>query len=203
MREGRPDRPIYRHWYILALVSLCINPSPLPAQIERPEVRVSLYFVGEAEACRPAGYPSGMETSVPCEPLTFQDLEAMVRRTEVTRVQHRIPPEQLRLGEELLDSIDAYREDCPLASPCLQPNRRYAVILAFEVDVPDPVDFEIAIRRKPPPGSRVKPYSATGALSARGRWINHQRADVFLPAYGVRWQLDIGSWSWDLGATVQ
>lgn len=199
MREAFHDRV----WRALALVFLCITPSSLPAQIERPEVLVSLYFVGEVEACRPAGYPSGMETSVRCEPLTFEDLEAMVRRPEVTRVQHGIPPEQLRLGEELLDSIDAYRDDCPLTRPCSHPSRRYVVILAFEVDVSDPVDYEITIRREPPRGSRVEPYSATGALSGRGRWINHQRADVFLPAYGVRWRLDIGSWSWDLGETVQ
>ena len=194
---GRPRLLLCR---VVAFVSFCLAPLPLSAQVEKPDVRVSLYFVREAEACRPDGYPDvGMETSVPCEPLTFGDLETMVRRNEVTRVQHGIPPEALRLGEELLDSVDAYREDCPLTSPCLEPKRRYAVILEFEVDVPDPVDYRIAIHRKPPPGSRVLPYSATGALSERGRWINHQRADVFLPGYGVRWELDVGSWSWDLG----
>ncbi|MCY4507806.1 MAG: hypothetical protein OXG35_12735 [Acidobacteria bacterium] len=162
-----------------------------------------MYFVAEAEACRPDGYPDpNQEMAVRCEPLTFQDLETMIRRNEGTRVQHGIPPEELRLGNALLDSIDAYREACPLASPCLKSKQRYAVILAFEVDVPDPEGYEIAIRREPPRGSPVDPYSATGTLSGRGRWINHQRADVFLPAYGVRWRLNVGSWGWDLG-TVQ
>jgi hypothetical protein len=34
-------------------------------------------------------------------------------------------------------------------------------------------------------------YIAEGTLDQGGHWINHQRADLFLPDYGVRWILDV------------
>lgn len=188
----------------VAFTCFCITPWPLSAQIERPVMSVSMYFVSEAQACRPEGYPDpNTETLARCEPLTFQNLETMVRRNQAKRVERTIPPEELRLGDELLGSIDAYRRECPLTRPCRNRTRRYALILAFDVDVENPSDYEITIRRKPPTGSRVERYSARGTLSGRGRWVNHQRADVFLPSYGVRWRLDVGSWSWDLGTMVK
>ena len=111
-------------------------------------------------------------------------------------VQQRIPPERLRLGERLLDSIDAFVDECPIVEPCLNASRRYSVILAFEVA--DLVNQGITLTRVSP-DNQFPAYSVSGELSPQGRWINHQRADTFLPSYGVRWQLEIGPWSWSLG----
>ena len=190
--------PQFKSRNIVMFFSLCITPMALSAQTERPDVLVSMYLVSETDACRPNGYSRpDDETPGRCQPLTFDDLDTLVRQDPDALVQHRIPPEKLRLGEKLLDSIDAYTDDCPLHHPCLDSNRRYAIILAFEVNALGPVDCKI--RRNPPTQSPIPPYSMTDKLSARGRWITHQRADVFLPAYRVRWLLEIGQWSWDLG----
>ena len=202
MKEHKTNfaRSRFKSWNIVMFfpLCLCIIPMPLSAQTERPNVLVSMYFASETAACRPNGYPLGDdETPGGCEPFTFDYLDTLAKKNVAVSVQHRIPPEELRLGEKLLGSLDAYKDDCSLASPCLESSRRYAIILAFEVDVPGPVDCKI--RRNPPDDIPVKPHSITGKLSARGRWIIHQRADFFLPSYRFRWLLEIGQWSWDLG----
>ena len=190
--------PQIKSWKIVMFLALSTIPVALSAQTERPDVLVSMYLVSETDACRPYGYQRpDDETPTRCTPLTFDELDTMVRQDTAALVQHKIPPEKLRLGEELLDSIDAFRDDCPLDSPCSEPDRRYAIILAFEAAVSGPVDCRI--HRKPPTKSLIPAYSITGNLSVRGRWITHQRADVFLPAYNVRWLLEIGEWNWNLG----
>ena len=173
----------------------------LQAQEARPDVVVSMYFVGEKVACPPDGYPDADEESTRsrCPTWTFSDLADLSR--QATPVQQSIPPEQLQLGQALLDSIEAFSDDCTIAVPCAdEPDRRYSIVLAFEVnDLRDFRGQEIAIRRLLPDRSRLPKYSASGELSQRGRWINHQRADIFLPSYSVRWELQIGEWRWNLG----
>lgn len=191
---------LFRAWTAVTLCALCLMPMALFAQTERPEVLVSLYFASELDACRPNGYRDpNDETPQSCEILTFDDLERLVTQGLAEPVQQSIPPEQVSLGDDLLNSIDVYRNDCPLSDPCMDSSRRYSVILTFEVDAENLLDSEIEILRNPPPNSRVPPYSKNGELSSQGRWINHQRADVFAPGYRVRWLLRIDEWTWDLG----
>ena len=174
----------------------------LQAQDDKPTVVVSLYFVGETVACPPEGYPDlstpGSPATRRCDPLTFGDLEDLARMA--MSVQQSIPPERLRLGQNLLDSIEAYATACPAAAPCMDPKRRYSVVLVFEVSgVADVGGHAIALRRVPPGNSEIPALSASGALSDQGRWISQQRADAFLPAYGMRWVLQVGEWTWVLG----
>jgi hypothetical protein len=42
-------------------------------------------------------------------------------------------------------------------------------------------------------------YVARGTLDQGGHWINHQRADLFLPDYGVKWTLDVDNHILKLG----
>ena len=119
-----------RTWKIVILCYVCLTPMVLLAQTAKPEVRVSLYFARELDACHPDGYPDADDqTPRSCEVLTFDDLENMVSRGLTKPVQRSIPPEQVRLGDALLDSIDAYGDDCPLSRPCLDSSRRYVIIL--------------------------------------------------------------------------
>ena len=194
----KPIRTASRCWKPVVFLFLCVVPTFGHAQAEKPEVTVSMYFASETDACPPSGYrASAAEAQSSCRSLTFDNLEAMVADGTTRTVQQRIPPERLRLGERLLDSIDAYVDECPIREPCLDASRRYSIILTFEVA--DVVNREITITRVPPEDSQVPPYSFRGELSPQGRWIDHQRADTFLPSYRVRWRLEIGQWTWRLG----
>lgn len=176
------------------LLFICSILTPLSAQNERPRIDVSMYFVSEKDACPPDGYTQGK-----CDELTFKRLEEMLRSEKyIASTQHSIPPENFRLGSNLLDSIEAYSEDCPPNRPCVESSRRYAVILTFKVVGKDCVGCSIMIRRVPPKDSQFVTYSDNGKLSEQSRWVNHQRADVFLPSNRVRWRLEIGQWRWDL-----
>ena len=187
-------------WKIVTLFTVCLTPLALIAQTEKPEVLVSMYFASELDACRPDGYPErDDETPRSCAVLTFDDLDKMVSQGLAEAVQQSIPPEQLRLGDDLIDSIDSFVDDCPEDAPCLDSSRRYAMILTFKVDLESTSNDEISISRTHPTDSRFNPYSIGGKLSASGRWLNHQRADVFAPGYRVRWLLRIDEWTWDLG----
>ena len=170
-------------------------------QVQRPNVRVSMYLADEQDACRPDGYESlGNETQDSCKELTLDDIDTLVRRDRaVVTVQHNIPPENLSLGNDLKRRLDAYTAQCSLLKPCHIPSDRRAIILTFTVDVAQPEQYQISMRRIPPDNFPHLEHSSSGALSEKGRWINHQRADIFLPSYGVRWLLEIGLWSWDLG----
>ena len=189
-------------WSLALSLMLCATPTSFRAQGDKPSVVVSMYFVGEKVACPPDGYgESETETLRRCKRLTFKDLDTMTRQRIVTPVQQGIPPEQLRLGKTLLDSIDAFSDDCTIKAPCMnKPERRYSIILAFEVKGASDFDGnKIEIRRILPKGNKFDPYSKSGKLSEQGRWINHQRADIFLPSHRVRWELKLGQWSWNLG----
>ena len=188
-------------WMIL-MFYLCNMLMPLAAEDNKPDVFVSMYFASETDVCSPDGYSSQVnDTPNPCDQMTFKRLKKMLDDKEVTNVRHKIPPEKLRLGKLLLDSIEAYSDDCPLKAPCLKSSRRYAVILTFEVAGTDCVGCDIKIRRDPPSKSNIPRYTFEGKLSEKNRWINHQRADVFLPSHHVRWDLIIGDWCWRLGTT--
>ena len=181
-----------------SLLLFCITPILLQGQSDKPNVAVSMYFVEEIVACSPNGYPESDGEAGSCPPLTFEDLERMTSPGMATPVQRSIPPEQVNLGTSLLDHVESFSDDCPITAPCANdPQRRYSIILAFEVMGTDNLQgHDIQLRRTSSPfGS----YSASGTLSERGRWINHQRADAFLPSNRVRWELRIGEWTWNLG----
>ena len=202
MMEKTNDVTSLTFWSVALPLLLCVTPMSVHAQGARPNVFVSMYFVGERVACPPDGYDeSGRGTRTCRRQLTFDALEELTEQGIATPVQQSIPPEQLRLGASLLDSIEAFSDDCTIDTPCTeQPERRYSIVLAFEVDgVQDFDGHEIEIRRVLPGTSQFNEYTSSGNLSEQGRWINHQRADIFLPSYGVRWELQLDEWTWNLG----
>ena len=197
----KPDA-VHRRLASAALVLLPLlwvaSPS---AQLAQPQVLVSMYFVPEATACPPRGYRDAGDDNTPmCPQLTVEDVDAMESQAIATAIARSIPPERLQLGDALMDSIDAFAEDCPVEAPCMDPKRRYSIILAFDVASVNEIDgYPIELRREPPENSGLPAYSVSGTLSARGRWINHQRADSFRPTYRVNWVLQVGQWTWELG----
>ena len=194
--EGQP----IGFWCFFVFFFGYLAPAALIAQIDKPNVSVSLYFTSEITACAPSGYPEAeLQTQRSCRELTFNDIEEFVRQGLVEPVQRSIPPEQVSLGENLLGKIDAFLDVCTLSEPCTNSEDRYVLILTFEVESENDFNRKISISRIPQSDSPIPEYYNEGELSPRGRWINHQRADVFAPAYGVRWLLEIDNWTWDFG----
>lgn len=159
------------------------------AQPEKPKVTVTVFLVDELMACRPSGYANDDDRTghSRCDPLSFEDLDAW-EELGYEPILRGMPPEKVSLGR-LIDAIDDYRKVCGPNHPCLTASERKAIVLALELEGGDEVSPQIHLARVPPPDSKIPAYETGGRLSPQGRWITHQRADVFLPAYNVRWVL--------------
>ncbi len=185
--------------FLLALFSL-FNAEECYAQTEKPLVLVTVIFAKETIVCAPNGYANldeNQDNKRQCNPLYYDKLVELGET-----VAHELPPEEIPL-KELFQKIDWYSETCTLELPCKDPEERYAIVLAFEFQMQQTKGVEVSLKRKLPknidPG--VGEYAASGILDEGGHWINHQRADLFLPGYGVEWILNAGEHSWSLLTT--
>jgi hypothetical protein len=184
---------------LLALFSL-LGAEECYAQTEKPHVVVTVIFAKETIVCAPNGYASNDENQDnkrQCNPLYYDKLDEL----GIT-VAHELPPTEIPL-QELFQLVDMYSEKCTLELPCKDPEERYAIVLAFKFQMQQTTGVEVSLKRKLPdeidPG--VGEYDASGILDEGGHWINHQRADLFLPGYGVEWILTAGEHSWALLTT--
>ena len=176
------------------------------SQSGKPEVLVTIIFAKETEACAPNGYASNYEyqgRQKQCNPLYYDKLNEL----GIT-VAHQLPPDKFPL-KELFRLVNWYSERCTLKEPCKDPDDRYAIILAFDFNMSDTKGIEVSLERRIPEGLKQDfdadpnhgEYFAGGILDEGGHWINHQRADLFLPGYGVEWVLKANEYSWKLFTT--
>jgi len=176
------------------------------SQNEKPDVLVTVIFAKETEACAPNGYASNydyQDKPKKCNPLYFDKLSEL----GIT-VAHRLPPDKIPL-KELFQLVNWYSDKCTLENPCKEPDDRYSIILGFEFQMHKAKGIEVTLERKIPGDLKshfkedpnVGEYSAGGILDEGGHWINHQRADLFLPGYGVEWVLKAGEYSWTMLTT--
>jgi hypothetical protein len=190
---------------VFELFTLFVN-GECYSQNEKPEVLVTVIFAKETEACAPNGYASNYDTQSrqkKCNPLYYDKLSEL----GIT-VAHKLPPDKIPL-KELFRLVNWYSDKCTLKAPCKDPEDRYSIILAFEFQMKDTKGIEVSLKRRVPEDlksdfeadSDLGNYSAEGMLDEGGHWINHQRADLFLPGYGVKWILKAGEYSWTLLTT--
>jgi len=189
--------------YFFLILQLFLNDSAY-AQQEKPKVEVSVYLTEEKKACAPNGYPDKLRAREnACEPLLYEKLESY----EFDRpVYTSVPPECLPLGE-LAELIKEATRDCPIEKYCKDPKMRKAIVLVFYFPTENPKGHEMSLIRKIP--SRLEKYFemdpfkgeyiAKGTLDQGGHWINHQRADLFLPDYGVKWILKVDKHIYKIG----
>jgi hypothetical protein len=176
------------------------------SQDAKPEVLVTVIFAKETVACAPDGYASSYDypnKQKKCNPLYYDKLSEL----GIT-VAHRLPPDKIPL-KELFRLVNWYSEKCTLKEPCKDPDDRYSIILAFEFQMSDTKGIAVSLNRRVPEDLKQEfdadpnhgEYSAEGRLDEGGHWINHQRADLFLPGYGVEWVLKAGKYSWTVFTT--
>jgi hypothetical protein len=189
--------------YILLISQLLFSDS-VSAQQGKPQVLVSVYLTEEKKACAPNGYPDKFyDKKNACEPLFYEKLESY----EFGRaIYARVPPECLPLGE-LAELIKEATQNCPIEKYCKDPELRKAIVLAFYFPAENPKGLEISLIRESP--SRLEKYFnmdpskgmyvAKGTLDQGGHWINHQRADLFLPDYAVNWILKVDEHIYKMG----
>lgn len=189
---NRRMKGIVFHWALYFLViSQLITIDFVNAQEEQRQVEVSVYLTEEKKACTPDGY------AAPCDPLIYEKLDSYEFGEPIYA---RVPPECLPLGE-LAERIKEATEDCPIEKYCKDPVLRKAIVLVFYFHLDHPKGRKVEFIREIPPRlekyfelDQLKGiYVAEGTLDHGGHWINHQRADLFLPDYGVRWILDVDS----------
>jgi hypothetical protein len=186
--------------FLLILYFLLISPffpsDSADAQQGVPPVEVSVYLTEEKKACAPNGYSDKLHTRKRnCNPLIYEKLESYEFGEPIYA---RVPPECLPLGE-LAERIREATQDCPIDKYCTDPELRKAIVLVFYFGIDNPKDRSVEFIREIP--TRLEKhfledeakgtYVAEGTLDQGGHWINHQRADLFLPDYGVRWILDV------------
>ena len=176
------------------------------SQNGKPDVLVTVIFAKETEACAPNGYASNydyQDMQKKCDPLYFDKLSEL----GIT-IGHKLPPDEIPL-KKLFRLVNWYSEKCTLDSPCKDADERYSIILGFEFQMPSAKGIEVSLKRTIPGelktffigDQKEGDYSAKGILDEGGRWINHQRADLFLPGYGVEWELKAGEYSWKMLTT--
>lgn len=167
-------------------------------------VEVSVYWVKETIACAPNGYSSSYQVdgeSKTCAPLNIEQLPEFGET-----VASKVPPKSIPLGY-IGELVDDYRKKCTLKEPCKDPNDRYALVLVFKFHFENPQGTIVSLERRIPDSllayftddKKQGKYYVEHKLDEGGHWINHQRADLFLPGYKVQWILTAGNYSWTLG----
>jgi hypothetical protein len=174
------------------------------AQDQQPPVEVTVYLTDEKKACAPNGYSDRFHARTSkCEPLIYEKLDAYEFGKPIYA---KVPPECLPLGD-LAEHIQRVTQDCPIEKYCKDPERRKAIVLVFDFGVKNSkgrnVKFIRDIPKRLEKHFEMDPYKGTyvakGTLDQGGHWINHQRADLFLPDYGVTWTLDVDGHIFKLG----
>ena len=189
--------------YFFLILPLILNDS-VYAQQGKPPVAVSVYLTEEKKACAPNGYPDKLHAREnACEPIIYEKLESY----EFGRpIYTRVPPECLPLGE-LAELIKEATKDCPIEKYCKDPELRKAIVLVFYFPAENPKGLELSLIREIPlrleKYFKMDPlkgkYVAKGTLDQGGHWINHQRADLFLPDYGVKWIFKVDEHIYKIG----
>jgi hypothetical protein len=172
---------------------------------KKPEVTVTLYYVPEKFACRHTGYANGLAQGSPCKKWTIEEFLAKAERDDHMPVFSKVPPSEIKL-ERLFGRISNYSKSCSkedLEEYCMNVDDRRSIVMIFTVHIDNPEGLQISLRRLPSARSKIpgqqktkRPYT----LQAGGRWLTHQRADVFLPSKFFSWCLAIGDWRWVLGS---
>jgi hypothetical protein len=190
-------KTIYR-FSCLAILAFIISiffypPYNSGAQEEKPEpkVKLTLLLLRERDACPPKGYVNyDREETSNCQPWGREDLPALEKKAKCKIQTEYIPPSKVRLGKGIYYFLDTYRTVDKSAAA-----NRYALLLVFEWDRPQvgPITLKRTINRE---YADFPEMIWTGSLAQHSLWINHQRADAFLPGYKVEWTLKEGGYTW-------
>ena len=179
----------------------------------KPNVLVTVIFIDETKVCTLNGKASsygnlnenkkdnsGKERN--CDKLNYDQLKDLKLIGHTVTDQEPIDTINL---QELFRLVKLYSLKCPLKKPCMKPKDRSSIILAFEFQMDEPKGADISLERQIPPNMKeyfkapyYGYYSTDGKLDEGGHWINHQRADLFLPGHGVEWILKANQYCWKL-----
>lgn len=169
-----------------------------------------MYLVKETTVC-PGGYRSYRDkddSGKRCgEPIKYDQLKELSYLG--VSLAKSVPPEKIPLDEISKRLSEYSRYDCPLEDPCEDPNKRWSIVLAFEFQMKDPKGETVTLQRIVPesiiedyfkefPQQKVN-VKVEDTLDFGGRWLHHQRADLFLPGHKVEWRLTAGSYCWKFG----
>ena len=187
------------------LVALLFTIDSADAQQDEDKVEVSVYLTEEKKACWPDGYPNKpRDRERACQrPIIYEKLDSYGFGKPIYT---SVPPECLPLGD-LVEQIKQVTQECPIEKYCTDPALRKAIVLVFHFQMDNLVGREVKFIRNIPQDLEqhfeLDPYKGTliaeGILDQGGHWINHQRADLFLPEYGVEWTLDVGGKEYEIG----
>lgn len=181
-------------------LSAWANPCAPPTGVNSsPDVSVTLFMVAESLACRPHGYSVGRKSSS-CDPWAIDDFLSYAKSQRLEPVINQVPPQNMSL-KHLRTAIESYSNRCSIETTkqyCTgSADDRRAILIVIKTDMPP--GQPISISRKQSHTSDIPPYKVSGQLQPSSRWLNHQRADAFLPKKSIKWNLQIGEHCWPLG----
>jgi hypothetical protein len=155
-------------------------------------VKLTLFLVPETEACRPDGYMKYNEGSSDCREITREDVEKW-KAQGVHSLEYPFASQQtINLGKKLVSFLDTYR-----TAGRKTPDDGMSLVLFFEWDEAKSGDVEFERKVPTPIKKTVPPMKWVGKMDSDLGWINHQRADAFIPSYGIQWDLKVGDANWE------
>nr|VFK59023.1 MAG: hypothetical protein BECKTUN1418D_GA0071000_10944 [Candidatus Kentron sp. TUN] len=177
--------------HCILVLTLIIPPIDTVFAEDKPEVKVTVYLTEETKAC---GKGRGYDDK-PCKKLEFGNLDHLGEP-----IFSQIPPPLIDL-KSLYERIADYHERCSIDYPCIEADQRLSVVLVFEFGFENPDGIKVLLIRKVPDDLKeyFDEHRSESILESGGRWINHQRADVFFPGYEVKWKLIAGKHPYDFG----
>ncbi len=186
------SRPL---WFIasaalLPLFNLTLA-TPVFAQEEtgQPRVMMTMLLVEEKCACRDNGYLT-YDNDEPsrCKPFSAKDIPTLEGEALVDIQTEPVPPSEVKLGNDLYQQLNTYSTTGKSTA-----EDRRAIVLVFKWDGPQ--SGKVTLQRVSEYGD-IPGMTWKGVLRGEKLWINHERADAFLPGYGLKWILTLGKNTW-------
>jgi hypothetical protein len=166
------------------VMSMILSISPVA---NAQELTISAYFMSEQDACGRQGY-GGVRS---CRRLSVPDI---TNRNSYVLASKVPPGKEIKLGRLSRVLKRYYERTCNFAVPCTAKlSDKKSLVLLFEWATPQ--NGEVKFERFS--SENVREYGSSHKLRNRSRWINHQRAEVFVPKKKFNWRLSLNGSSWN------
>ena len=178
---------VYSFWKVDAnpaattLILMCLAASS--SALAQTEIRMSVYYVPQLEACRPDGYgPPNTNSTRRCEIVTY-DVD-VTRWRDDPRVPRQVfvlgaDSSDLTLNDELRQMVNSYVQ----SHGQLGKDDQRAAVFVFDFGSPRSVSVRL---------TRTRPNKVwTGDLETEQRWIVHLEARWLHPINEIRWTLGV------------
>ncbi len=188
--------------FLINIIALIIAAGISSAQEERekvPTLKITMIIVSQLDACKPEGYKGGNEKSK-CDPLYPKTVKRWINAGNRKVIKDGICPCNqdecvvIPLGGAMMEALTDYNSDFKKG----RARQLESMVLLFEFN-PLPTGKVSLVRERLQVNENnkdIEELTWEGNLDHDEHWINHQRADIFLPDTAFQWVLTVGKNQW-------